>query len=136
VTEKMQFDEAEKIYRSIFRAEIPEVIRRRYQESTDLLHQSCSQEEIAECEALLKSVRDVEAVEYAARFVGKFPLLSKKVKLLVWLASTLPEQFDVFVNRTNRPIYGKFVLILAGCASALKLIKGIMVVMMWRRKHA
>ena len=131
-----QSAEADKIYSALFKREMPAILRKRFDDASQFLYESLDQNEIDDYFALISRCKDIEAAEYAARFFGGNTLLSKKIKLMVWLTSTMPEHFDCFVNTSDRKIYGKASLFIAGFYSAYKLLIGSIILATRRRKHA
>ena len=133
---KRNIHEAEKIYFALFKKAIPELTRQRFNQASLLINNGCGQDEIDEYYHVIDRAKDLEAVEYAARFFGRLALLSKKFRLMVCLAGAQRECYDIFVNRKDRPMYGKLALLLAGLQSAYKLLKGLCLLLRWRRRHA
>ena len=49
----------------------------------------------------LLACADLEALELAARYTRKLPLLTRKFRLMAYLAETLPENQDFFINERS-----------------------------------
>lgn len=133
---KRNVKEAEKIYFALFRKAIPDITRQRFNQVSLLINNACSRDEIEEYYQALERVQDLQALEYAARFSGRLALLSKKFRLMVWLAGAEKENYDVFVNRKNSMLYGKLAVAGAGLQSAVKLMKGFWALLWWRSGNA
>ena len=117
-------DEAERIYRAIFRAPIPSDVRNRYYGATKILFSGFSPEEDQAFAELLRNVSDLEALEIAARRGNKIPQLVHRFQLMVHLAENLPANQRVFVNSLDRRISGFFSLVLGGVRTLYKFMKG------------
>jgi hypothetical protein len=117
-------DEAERIYRAIFRAPIPSDVRDRYCRATKTLFSGFSPEEEQAFAELLREVSDLEALEIAARQRNKIPQLVHRFQLMVHLAENLPANQRVFVNSFDRRISGFFSLGFGGVRTLYKFMKG------------
>lgn len=90
--------EAVDIYRVLFKREIPGTIKARFLEASRQVDATRSAAEVAAYYAALARINDLEALEVASRYTGKLPLLPLKFRLMVFLAETIPENHDLFVN--------------------------------------
>ena len=133
---KQSTREAEKIYFVLFKTAIPDITQQRFNQASLLVNNACRQAEIDAYYDVVQRAKDLEAVEYAGRFFGPLSLLSKKFRLMVWLAGAQPELYTTFVNQKDHPVCGKLALVHAGLYSAYKLIKGGFWIWQWRRGHA
>ncbi len=61
--------------------------------------------ELARYRAVIASDTDLEALELAARYTRRLPLLTRKFRLMAYLAETLPENQSLFIShRDNLPV--------------------------------
>ena len=118
-------NEAEKIYRTLFKKEMPAVLRERYDAASEKLLRSFSQEQKDELDRLAKSNVDLEALEMAARYTGRYPLLSLKFRMMVHLAETLPENRSQYINVKNRRLVAFLSIGWGVLLSSLRLLKGL-----------
>ncbi|MCJ7679673.1 MAG: hypothetical protein MUP70_03010, partial [Candidatus Aminicenantes bacterium] len=79
-------------------------------------------------------VRDLEALELAARWRGRLTPLVLRFRLMVRLAETWPENRDLFINSRRRRIVGWTAAVYGGLRTAFKLIKGLF--LLWRVRRA
>ena len=118
-------DEAERIYYALFKKEIPLKLKKRFYEAVSRLLTSYPQERKEECQRSLAEVRDIEALELAARIHNKLPLLVSKFRLMVYLSETLPQNNNYFLNLQDKKFKGKGIVFFSGLRSLIKYIKGI-----------
>ena len=117
--------EAQKIYRSLFHQDVPEIVISRFRGISERLEEDISSVEKNRYYRIIRRVNDLEALEIACRITKKMPLLSRKFHAMVYLAETLPVNQHYFVNdRTNfikaaRIVFGSIIWI------GYKFIKGI-----------
>ncbi|MFQ6037924.1 MAG: hypothetical protein ACE5LV_04830 [Candidatus Aminicenantales bacterium] len=126
-------DEAEKIYRILFKRPIPPSLKARYFQAVEKFSSSFSREDITACEAAVERARDLEAVEAAARLRRKLPFLVWKFRLMVFLAEAWPENREFFINDQDERLRAVCLLGLRLVRSALKLIKGMVYLTRRRR---
>ena len=112
----LQEIEADKIYRTLFYQGAPDVIRERFIEASNQLHQKISAQELALYYGVIKTVNDVEALEVACRWRKKMSLLTLKFRLMVYLGETLPENQHFFINERTS-------FIRALCYTAVSLVR-------------
>lgn len=98
--------EAAQIYRSIFGGTIPPVLQERFVRVAVRLHEDVSPEELSRYYRAVERHRDLEALELASRLSGRLPLLTRKFRTMVYLAETLPDHQDFFVNRRSSLLAG------------------------------
>ena len=117
-------EHAERLYRAVFREDAPALVIERFLEASRLLDASASAQERASCQRVFERVRDLEAIEVAARYRRKLRLLSDHLRLMVYLAETEPHNQRFFVKRrANRA--AAFAAVGAGAfRTAYKLAKG------------
>ena len=118
-------DEANRIYKTLFKKDIPDILIHRYEEAQSILHQSFSEEDIHKCNLLIDRVNDLEALEYVSRIFNANKLLSRKFELMIWLTSTLPEHYQEYVNEKDQTLFGKGILFLFSLHTVCKFFKGL-----------
>jgi hypothetical protein len=117
-------DEADRIYRAVFRKPISSKVRDRYCRAVERVLSDFSLEENRAFAKVLRKVSDLEALELAARRQNKMPLLTARFRLMVHLAETLPANQRVFINSSGRRISGYISLAFGGVRTAYKQLKG------------
>lgn len=118
--------EAAKIYRSIFGGAIPPVLQERFVRAAVRLHQDVSPGELEHYYRIVDSHQDLEALEYASRLTGRLPLLTRKVRAMVYLAETLPDHQDFYVNQRSSLLAGLWQLAWGSAWSLWKALKGFL----------
>lgn len=116
--------ESGRIYHALFQRQIPPALRERFRSLSVLIEKRFSDREIAEYQHCVRKVRDLEALELAARHTGKFPIITMKFKAMLYLAESVPENYGCYVNTRTRGITGHLLLAAALVRSSYKLIKG------------
>jgi hypothetical protein len=116
--------EAEKIYSSLFHKRIPEQIRLRFNDVSKKVDAHYSQEEVRDYLKVINMVGDLEALEYAARFLRRMPMLTEKFKVMIYLSETIPDNFPLFVNENSNRFSGYLSLSCSLLRSGWKLMKG------------
>jgi len=119
-----KLDEAEKIYRAIFRKSIPPRVKERYHRAVETRFSDFTPEEKENFACLLEKVRDLEALEIAARLQGKQSLLVSRFRLMVHLAESVPVNQNLFFNFSDRRIAGYFSLLYGSARTLFKRLKG------------
>lgn len=125
-------NEAEKIYFAIFGRKIPSSTEAHFDNISGELDKRYSETEISKYRQLVANVADLEALELAARHLGKVPILSEKFKIMVYLAETLPENYEIFINESSSLPVGLSALALSVFRTAFKISKGICLVAVYR----
>lgn len=95
-------NEAERIYCSIFSNKIPEVIQHRFNEISQTIDNNYCDNEVRKYYELIPKVHDLEALELAARYCRKLPILTEKFKIMIYLSETIPGNYDLFINETPK----------------------------------
>jgi hypothetical protein len=119
-----KLDEAERIYRAIFRTPIPAPLKDRYDMALPILFTGSSPEENRAVERALNCVSDLEALEFAARHQKKLPQLVYRFQLMVHLAESIPANQSVFVQSRDNKIRAYFSLLWGGLRTLYKFVKG------------
>ncbi len=91
-------NEAQRIYHALFRRDVPPVVAERFAQASARLEASLPPAEVAAYQRALASGADLTALELAARYTRKLPLLTRKLGLMAYLAETLPENQALFIN--------------------------------------
>jgi hypothetical protein len=121
--------EARKIYLALFGADAPPAVVARFAVASDLMHCGVSDAEVEAYYAAIDRCDDLEALELAARYTGRLPLLGRKFRLMAYLAETLPDNQAFFVNSQGGGFVGAFVRLAgAGFRTAGKMAAGLWLV--------
>jgi hypothetical protein len=122
--EASQEREAEKIYRSLFGQAIPNTLKLRFIEASNL---DCSTHsyDLDRYYQIIGGVRDLEALEIACRYTHRLPLLSQRFRIMVFLAETLPENRRHFINDHSSFVQGVRALISGAIRTGSKFVKGM-----------
>jgi hypothetical protein len=100
----MSDHEARRIYAAIFNLPVPPLVAERFAAASERLDASVAASELAAYRAAVESGVDLEALELAARWTQRLPLLTRKFQLMAFLAETLPGNQTLFINhRDNFP---------------------------------
>ncbi len=96
--------ESQQLYHALFNRPIPPIVAERFAEGSRRLEANFPPGEVAAYRAALASGLDLEALELAGRYTRRLPLLSRKFRLMVYLAETLPQNQKLFISkRDNLP---------------------------------
>jgi hypothetical protein len=98
--------EAAKLYRTLFGGEPGAVLVDRFVLAAERLDGMTDPAELALYRRCVSRVGDLEALEVACRYTRRLPVLCRKLQLMVYLAETLPEHYDDFVNERSSPARG------------------------------
>jgi len=120
--------EARKIYAAIFGGEIPPIVLDRFVVASKRLNKSVRQAEMDSYYRAMLACNDLEALELAARYTRRFPLLSRKFRLMAYLAETLPENQAFFVNERSSFIGGAARSAAGAFRTVGKMLKGLWLV--------
>ena len=85
---------------------------------------------VAFLQVIVQSRLDVEAIELVLR--RRRTVLSRKCRMLVYLAEAKPSHYLRLVNTQARPVHGSMALVFAGVRTATKYLKGLWLV----RRHS
>lgn len=117
--------EAQAIYWAVFRGNAPPVLIRRYELAAGQLDAAAKPGDLAAVQQLLAQRADLEAAELAGRLTGRLPLLTRKFTVMTYLAETLPDHQQFYVNRRSSRAAGAATLAWAGMLTAVKLARGL-----------
>lgn len=98
--------EARAIYHAIFAGNIPPLVLERYLVASVRLDATFGAAELSDCRRAVTVCPDLEALEIAERYSRGPGLLSRKFRLMVYLAETQPENHSVFVNDRSSLLAG------------------------------
>ncbi len=117
--------EGRKIYAALFGREIPPVVLDRFVAASKQLNALTPQGEVDRCTHAILACGDLEALELAARYTHRLPLLTRKFRLMAYLAETLPENQPFFINRRSSFIGGALSVAWAALHTAWKMAAGL-----------
>jgi len=126
--------ESEKLYKAIFGGDIPQGLRKRFCVASDLLNAAVLPTELDRYYRAMLACADLEALELAARYTHRLPLLSRKFRLMVYLAETLPENQPFFINERPGFLAGMARSAAGTFRTVFKMMKGLWI--MRRVAHA
>lgn len=121
----MSDHEAQRIYHTLFRRAVPPVVAERFAQASARLEANVPPAEVAAYRRAIESGADLEALELAARYTRKLPLLTRKLGLMAYLAETRPENQALFVNQLSSFIAGFVRLGVAVLHTVWKMVKGL-----------
>jgi len=124
VTESMHQHEADRIYLALFGTHAPDVIKERFAAPSKVLNAGTVTKEVERYYRAVEHTPDLEALELACRWTGRYPLVSRKFRLVVHLAETLPDNQRYFVNASDSFVRGLGALVFGGLRSAAKFVRG------------
>ena len=124
--------EAERIYYSLFKKKIPASIQYHFNRLSEKLENNYSENEIKKYSSYIVKTYDLEALEIAARYFKKLPLLTEKFKIMVYLAETLPENYVIYINEKNNRFFGCLLLMTSAFRTLYKFIMGIFFLTVYR----
>ena len=127
-----QSDEAAKIYHAIFNKEIPAVTREHFKAISKIIEHRFPDEEIKKSTECIANIHDLEALELAARHLGKLPVFTLKFKIMFYWAETVPENYSEFINEKDDLMLGSLLLLASVFRSFYKLVKGIFIMIICR----
>jgi hypothetical protein len=114
----LRSEEGQRIYRALFRREIPTILLERYLVAAEQIDGALDEGESAAYYRAVAAQDDLEALEFAARLTGRLPLLSRKFQAMAYLAETLPDHQAYFVAENTSRLKGFAAL----AASALQAV--------------
>jgi hypothetical protein len=117
--------EAHKIYTAIFGRAIPRIVQERFVAASERLERTVAPQELAAYGRIAAVCDDLEALEVAARYSRRLPLLGRKFRLMVYLAETLPENQPFFVNARGSFLVGLWQSAIGVLTTIFKLLKGL-----------
>lgn len=123
----MSISEAERIYYAIFNQQIPTSIRTHFEVLSKRIESRYSEEEVSKYFKAIKKTCDLEALEVASKHLKKLPVLSEKFKIMVYLAETRPENYNIFVNEQPGFIQACISLISSVLRTGYKVAKGMVI---------
>ena len=118
--------EGRRIYRALFRRDIPSILLERYLIAAERLDAELDAKDLDAHYHAVEAQNDLEALEFAARLTGRLPLLRRKFQAMVYLAETLPDHQVFFVNRRSNWLGGIVTLGSSAFVSVVQGIKGLL----------
>ena len=119
--------EAGRIYYTIFNKKIPASIQTHFNIISKKIDGCFSGEEVKKYYECIEKVRDLEALEIAARYFNKIPVLTEKFNIMVYLSETLPENYAVFINEQPKFFLACILLISSLFRTGYKIAKGVVI---------
>ena len=116
--------EAQKLYSALFSGHVPPVLQTRFHAANERLNAVASSEELATYYTAIEATTDLESLELAARLTHRLPLLTRKLRALAYLAETLPDYQQFYVNEKSGVIAAALTIAWEGLRSVLKAAKG------------
>lgn len=117
--------EARRIYRALFRRELPPILCERYLVAAERLDASLDATHLAAYYDTIESRDALEALEFAARLTGRLPLLTRKFQAMAYLAETLPDHQVYFVSQRSNRLMGLASLASSGVQAVALGVKGL-----------
>jgi hypothetical protein len=118
-------NEPQRIYAAIFGGAVPPIVAERYLAAAAILEQHAAPQEIAGCDRAVAGGFDLEALELAARYTKRLPLLTRKMQLMAYLAETVPVNQDLFINRRASWLLGFLAAAGATLRTVAKMVTGL-----------
>ncbi len=117
--------EGRKIYAALFGRDAPPAVLERFSAASSKLNRGAPQPEVDRCTRAILACPDLEALELAARYTRRLPLLTRKFALMAYLAETLPGNQRFFINRRSSFLRGLLHLAGAGFRTVWKMLVGL-----------
>jgi hypothetical protein len=117
--------EAEKIYKAIFQQSPPAEVTGRFIPASERLDQAVDAEELTRYRGILANCADLEAAEIATRYLRRSDLLTRKFRLMAYLAETAPENQHFFINERSSFLIGFWQSALGTLHTVFALVKGV-----------
>ena len=134
-TELVQrMNEAEKIYSCIFDQNTPAGLVDIYEKATEYIFQNYTNSEIDAYKCIVKNIKDLESFELASRYLKTNRLLTVQFQLMIRLGEAYPENFDFFINRSNKGLWSYYIFFLRIITSIFKIIKGSLLVLLFKHE--
>jgi hypothetical protein len=117
--------EPQRIYTAIFNRPIPPIVEAHFLAACERLQRDVPPAELDACHRAVSAAADLEALEVAARYARKLPLLTRKFRLMAFLAETLPENQPFFIQQKNGLAGALWLGATGSLRTAFKLAKGL-----------
>jgi hypothetical protein len=127
--------EGRRIYRALFRRDIPSILLERYLVAAERMDAELDAQDLDAHYHAVEAQNDLEALEFAARLTGRLPLLRRKFQAMVYLAETLPDHQVFFVNQRSNWLGGTVTLALSAFESVGQGVKGLLALRRVTSKH-
>lgn len=122
--------EARRLFRAIFRCDPPAPFCEWFAKVPDSVFPLFTEAMWENYRRVLRRVRDLEALEYASRLLGRNRVLVHKMLLTVYLAECCPEVRRYFVNRQDLSLVATWAYLTgAKLYNFWKLIKGLLLLL-------
>jgi hypothetical protein len=117
--------EAEKLYAALYGDRPPSVLKERYARAAERLEAGYEAHEAEACFQKIVKAGDIEAFEFASRIFGRNRMLSDKIRIMVHLGETRPENYRLFINENACVLKANWMMIQIVFSSLWKLLKGM-----------
>ena len=128
----MSDQEAQRIYLALFDRPVPPLVAERFAAASVRLDAGASPAELRAYREAVGSSVDLEALELAARWTRRLPLLTRKFQLMAFLAETLPENQALFVSRRDNQLLAFAQVAAASFRTSWLMVKGLTLVRRYR----
>ncbi len=109
------------LYKKIFGKFPSQIIIKEYIRANNFL---LSEEERLKLKVIILKKVDVEAIEMASRLKFANNLLKRKIHILIYLAETIPQNFETFISVKNRRLFAFINLAYNFVRTIYKFVKG------------
>jgi hypothetical protein len=116
--------EAQRLYSALFPGDIPPVLQTRFHAASERLDANVAPHELSAYHAAIEATNDLESLEMAARLTHRLPLLTRKLRVMAYLAETLPDHQYYYVNDHSSFVQAMLTIAWEGLRSVLKAAKG------------
>lgn len=125
-------NDAEKIYSALFGKKIPDNIHRHFINISKEIDSNFPRDEVIKYYELVRKTDDLEALELAARYLRKIPVLTEKFKIMVYLGETIPDNYHIFINENPARFRGYVEMIFSVIRTVIKIMKGLIIISVYR----
>jgi len=125
-------NDAGKIYFALFGKEIPDNIHRHFKNVSKKIDTNFPRDEVVKYYEFIRKTDDLEALELAARYLRKIPVLTEKFKIMVYLGETMPENYHIFINENPGRFRGYIEMIFSVMRTVIKMMKGLIIISVYR----
>ncbi len=122
----MKNGEAAKIYRSIFRKDIPDIVQQRFENSSPKVESAFTENDLSKYRKIIDRISDLAAAEYTSRITGTNQLLIKKFQVMIYLGECMPENYNIFINEKKGLVRTLFLFTTIPFNSVYKFTKGFL----------
>ena len=117
--------EAARLFSAVFQRQPTPTIVERFRAVSPKLDETVDDAERQRYRRAIDRVRDLEALEFAARLSGRLPLLCVKFRVMAYISETVPENQHFFVSRRPNGLRALWTIAWGALRSLYKLVKGM-----------